>query len=367
MSEVKSNFRPNFVALDGIRGIAALYVVIYHSRGHLHIGGSEAILKKGDQGLDFFEKLYYGILQLTALGSEFVILFFVLSGFSIAYSLKGKQRLGLFYLKRFIRLYPPYIAALVYAAVVYSLIQFYYPLLNNGGVSVFDNTKDTILNLVYINSGRYIAQFWSLPHEVLFYVIAPFCFFNQKNYYAISIVCWIAGMIFKTEVPNNIIFNFVFHYNIFFALGICVFNNYSLFNRLFLFANKLKFYLFMACVFLLLVVINVIFKWNQVTFCITALSSIFLIVNFQKYNITNSFIRYLGSMSYSLYLTHFASIYLFYLILIKLYVLKFEGKIELWWVWIVAVLFCVLMNVPFYIFVEKISKKVLNRMRGTNN
>lgn len=367
MSEVKSSLRPNFVALDGIRGIAALYVVINHSRGHLHIGGSEAILKKGDLGLDFFEKFYYGILQLTALGSEFVILFFVLSGFSIAYSLKGKQSLGLFYLKRFIRLYPPYIVSLVYAAAVYSLIQFYYPLLNNGGVSVIDNTKDTFLNLIYINSGSYIAQFWSLPHEVLFYIIAPFCFLNQRNYYTISIICWIAGMILKIDIPNNIIFNFLFHYNIFFALGIFVFNNYTFFERLFAFADKLKFYLFIACVFILLMIINLFFKLNQLTFCIAALSSIFLIVNFQKYNITNSFIRYLGSMSYSLYLTHFASIYLFYLTLIKFDILKFNGKIELWWVWIVAVLFCVLMNIPFYIFVEKLSKNVLTRMRKENN
>ena len=78
----------DFKILDGLRGIAAVYVVFNHSRGNLFIGGVKYSEIKSRELWSFFEKTYFSALQLTSLGREFVILFFILSGFSIAFSLR---------------------------------------------------------------------------------------------------------------------------------------------------------------------------------------------------------------------------------------------------------------------------------------
>ena len=102
----------DFKILDGLRGIAALYVLFNHARGNLFIGGTKYERIKDITSWNFSEKLYFSALQLTSLGKEFVILFFVLSGFSIAYSLNKGHLKSQFYLRRIIRIYPPYVFAL---------------------------------------------------------------------------------------------------------------------------------------------------------------------------------------------------------------------------------------------------------------
>ena len=187
------NIKPNFKILDCLRGIAALYVVINHCRGNLFIGGSEMakIIPVADWSI--WTKIHYALLQFTSLGTEFVIVFFVLSGFSIAYSLRNQQKKGSFYLKRLIRLYPPYIAALCWAALVFYLISKFEPSLNGNVTSVIHSYKSILSNLAYIPDGSYIGQFWSLIHEVIFYILAPFVFLKRRYYYYISLIFYLFG------------------------------------------------------------------------------------------------------------------------------------------------------------------------------
>src|SRR5665647_1005420 len=96
----------DFKILDGLRGIAALYVVFNHARGNLFIGGIKYAQIKDISRWSIWEKLYFSALRLTSLGKEFVILFFILSGFSIAYSLSKSHSKIQFYLRRVIRIYP---------------------------------------------------------------------------------------------------------------------------------------------------------------------------------------------------------------------------------------------------------------------
>lgn len=84
--------KPNFKILDGLRGIAATYVLINHSRGNLLMGGAEYAKINPVNQWSIIDKLYFSALQLTSLGREFVILFFILSGFSIAFSLQKKPQ-----------------------------------------------------------------------------------------------------------------------------------------------------------------------------------------------------------------------------------------------------------------------------------
>jgi peptidoglycan/LPS O-acetylase OafA/YrhL len=87
-----------FSFIDGLRGIAALVVVLPHS-----------------QGLFFFPERNWAsraMLHVTEYGGRGVQLFFVISGFVIAYSLRNATRQTfnplVFILRRSIRLDPPY-------------------------------------------------------------------------------------------------------------------------------------------------------------------------------------------------------------------------------------------------------------------
>lgn len=361
----KSFFKPNFTVLDGIRGIAAFYVVLNHSRGHLLQGGSEFAAKKTVADWSLFEKIYYALLQFTTIGTEFVIVFFVLSGFSIAYSLRNSQKLGGFYLKRLIRLYPPYILALIWAFVVFVLIDKFSPLLNKEGFSVFDNLEVTIKNLLYLNRGNFIPQFWSLIHEVFFYLLIPFALLRIRFYYIISVCLYLIGFFVPTSTINsNILLLFLLQYNIYFVIGVYLYRNYQFVSKYFRIRNTRL--LIAALLVLFVATIGVKFKtggYGNLTFLLASIGSILMIVNFQEKKIINPIIKWLGEMSYTLYITHMASIYLFYLILVQLGLAQPTGKIETWWYWIASIPVTLLISHIYYIIVEKRTKLFLIKIR----
>src|ERR1700741_694449 len=101
-----------FDILDSIRGIASLYVAIAHCRGTLWIGGNEFLKMFPRDTWGAWDYFMFGSSMLTRLAVEFVIIFFVLSGFSIAHSLSASHSPLQFYKRRFIRIYPSYVVAL---------------------------------------------------------------------------------------------------------------------------------------------------------------------------------------------------------------------------------------------------------------
>lgn len=100
-----------FELVDGLRGLAALSVVMPHAVG-LFSYQQESVLTR----------LF---LFLADLGRSSVEVFFVVSGFAIAYSLRNSaaERFGLgrFLLRRAARLDPPYWAGMILCGLVYAL------------------------------------------------------------------------------------------------------------------------------------------------------------------------------------------------------------------------------------------------------
>lgn len=92
-----------FSFIDGLRGIAALLTVLPHSRGLFYFPESNAVCRRMN--------------ELAEYGGQGVQLFFVISGFVIAYSLRDATResfsLGRFILRRSVRLDPPYWVAML--------------------------------------------------------------------------------------------------------------------------------------------------------------------------------------------------------------------------------------------------------------
>lgn len=357
----------NFNVLDGLRGIAALYVVINHARGNMLIGGAELSQSTSIENWTLLTKLYYGFLQLTSLGSEFVILFFVLSGFSIAHSLSGKKELSKFYARRFVRLYWPYILALFWAYGIYTLIQSC-PIFQLEE-SVF-STKGAILkNSIYIPAGDLIPQFWSLTYEVLFYILAPLILLNQKSI-RFSAIIFISLFILRFFLPESAVIEtyilpkFIFNYGFYFIIGILVYRHYNS-SRIFnVFRSKKKLIFGTIILFPLMVVIK--FKlgdYNPVTPILSCILSIFLLLNFLEYNIQKSWLTALGRMSYTLYITHFASIFLTLFFLYSLDIISVQ-QTDLWYVWPIGVITSILFAIPLYLIGEKPTKVLLKKMRS---
>lgn len=151
-----------FTLIQACRGFAALWVVLFHaSEGH-HIESIRATAPTW---------LYSTVFDFGHLG---VAIFFALSGFVIAHSIRGAaitlRYFGRFALRRSIRLDPPYWAsiAFVIALAVLSSRVKHEPF---GGVS----TGQVVAHLTYTQELLRFPEintvFWTLTYEVQFYVI----------------------------------------------------------------------------------------------------------------------------------------------------------------------------------------------------
>lgn len=139
--------RPDHIAsLDGLRGLAAAMVVMAHV------------------GLVFPS---LAALDLPIMGSEAVGLFFALSGFLMAY-LYGAQPVTRsavldFLVSRFARIYPVYLAAVVVVMLLSMTPGLDY-------IQPIRGTLDFMRHVVLLGSS---GVFWSVPPEIQFYVFFP--------------------------------------------------------------------------------------------------------------------------------------------------------------------------------------------------
>jgi len=106
--ETPSALRGRNLALDGLRGVAALIVVLGHTLGGLPI--------------DIFAKARFagGPFGLVVNGDAAVHVFFVLSGLVLSASLVRNHETGVrglpgYFVRRVFRLHPPYVAAVLFA------------------------------------------------------------------------------------------------------------------------------------------------------------------------------------------------------------------------------------------------------------
>ncbi|PDS40711.1 acyltransferase [Rhizobium anhuiense] len=138
--------RPDYIpSLDGLRGVAALLVV------GAHIGFIFPITAP----------------HLVSMGDEAVGLFFALSGFLMAhlYGSRPVTRENVldFLVSRFARIYPVYLAAVVLVAMLSSVqnLDFVQPIA--GGA-------DFVRHVILLGSS---GVFWSIPPEIQFYLLFP--------------------------------------------------------------------------------------------------------------------------------------------------------------------------------------------------
>jgi peptidoglycan/LPS O-acetylase OafA/YrhL len=370
----------DFEILDSIRGIAALVVVIAHCRGTLWIGGGEFAKMFPRDTWSFGDYVVFGISMLTRLSVEFVIVFFILSGFSIAHSLSANKSIKDFYLRRLIRIYPPYVVALIWAGLVFLLTRYWHPNWYDGSLNTFAFIRTgpmnnyfepgvILKNLFYMPDERgFIAPFWSLTYEVIFYFLAPFLFRKVNLYIIVSISLFVCNQLFPGFISSlNIpkyFFNFFFVYNIYFSLGVALYSNFEKVKSYF---ENVKKKAVLAAIILALLstyAFNIYFAVGTVySFLSAAVLGIFLIIFFLKYQVQIPWLINIGKFSYTLYIVHYPSVYLY----LGIYHLIFRPEVPYilnYFVWIPAVFFCLGIAYVHYLFVESKTKNILTKLRA---
>jgi len=190
--------------LDGLRGLAAFYVMVLHARWLLWEGYSEGF-QKHSGSYSALAKMQMYCFSLFRYGHEAVLFFFVLSGFVIhlryarrmaEQGMAAKFDWAAFVWRRARRLYPPLLAAMGLALIldnigkangyaIYSQSTPYH-LINANVASQLDGV--TLLGNLAFVMNTYVPVFgcngplWSLKFEWWFYMIYPlFCLLSRRS------------------------------------------------------------------------------------------------------------------------------------------------------------------------------------------
>jgi peptidoglycan/LPS O-acetylase OafA/YrhL len=182
MTTVPSAKPGRIVGLDGIRGLAALYVVLYHIFLRAWPGGAAA------------DAPFWAIWLDN--GRTAVIVFITLSGFSLAI---GPARAGWrftsirdFARRRAWRILPPY-----WAALGFSLVMVWF-VLAQPGWAVPTAKSVVVYGLLVqdaVSTGSPNRAFWSIAIEAQLYILLPLLLLIVRGFSAIAMVALVAVIV----------------------------------------------------------------------------------------------------------------------------------------------------------------------------
>lgn len=286
MKSVSTVGKEKNLTIQALRGIAAISVLLFHYSINSYVPlAHNNTLKK--------------LFSFGYLGVE---CFFVISGFVIPLSLYKSnfevKKIPIFLVKRFIRIDLPY-----YAAILCLLLLIYTPILFlNRPLNDVDYSRYTLSSLGYhlftaVNFSDYKwydPAYWTLAIEFQFYFIMAFTYPVLVNVNKIrwQFLSFIALLLATYYLPiDNIHF---FKYNSLFVLGIIGFCYYeSLVER-----NTLIIAALITSIIGLIQLPIIAFSAGIVTLlCILTIK------------IKNKILLFLGSISYSIYITHIITAY----------------------------------------------------------
>jgi peptidoglycan/LPS O-acetylase OafA/YrhL len=163
-------------SLDGLRGVAALVVVVH--RALLVVPSLAAPYMSGYEDVEGIARwLLYSPLHLVWAGTEAVYVFFVLSGFVLARSVLSASSFDwlAYFPSRLTRLYLPVVGAVGFAVLTILIV----PRVGEESAWVMFHpstyTAQTLLDDITLIGGtsNVVAPLWSLQWEVLFSLLLP--------------------------------------------------------------------------------------------------------------------------------------------------------------------------------------------------
>ncbi|MBD0726673.1 hypothetical protein B6A10_15995 [Flavobacterium sp. L1I52] len=298
--------------LDSLRGLASISVVISHF-----------VLA---YRLDLvFKAVNYSPLHFFYDGFAAVTFFFVLSGYVLALSMKNRDQIGLipFYLKRIFRIMPAYIFVLFISLLLHLLFKVTHTIPDSSSwINLFWNQpldfKNFVGQIVFMKPedgfAELVFQNWSLLVEMQFSFLIPFLFliYKKSNFYFFFIFNLVLFFCFNAPI-------YIFH----FSLGVllAMSQDYILINfkRI---KDKYKIALIFFIIFLytyrytlpmyyyyVLREYSLILSNDNLIWMITGLGSFLVLLycftskRLQKL-LNLNFFKFIGRVSYAIYLTH---------------------------------------------------------------
>ena len=172
-------FSGRLIALDGLRGIAALVVVLHHVYQIARPFIEPTVHAWAPGSLWWF--ISATPIKLLSAGSESVLVFFVLSGVVVPLPLlaKGAKAWFGFFCARLVRLYVPVWASLVFAGVLIAFTPHPASSVTPGSWVERTNGTKASLGLLFSEGGLLRKSFssnsvlWSLTWEVIFSLALP--------------------------------------------------------------------------------------------------------------------------------------------------------------------------------------------------
>ena len=163
VSDNQQQKRVHLPFLDGIRALMAVIVVMEHIYQALKYSDNPPVLPKW----------MWNILGMFNVGQAPVVVFICLSGFVLPLPvLKGNFDIGSFAKKRFLRIYPPYIAGLAFSLLMALSSRWLYEGSHTTAVSAGSLLTHTLL---VHNFTKYITSLngthWTVAVEVQIYVL----------------------------------------------------------------------------------------------------------------------------------------------------------------------------------------------------
>jgi peptidoglycan/LPS O-acetylase OafA/YrhL len=204
-------------ALDGLRLVAALLVVMFH------YVGTEFTNIWGAKNHEIFPWLY-PVSTYGYLGVQF---FFIISGFVICMS-SWDRKLGDFFVSRTVRLYPVYWFAVLFSALVVTVMQ---PIASDiSAIKPPHSLSDVLSNLTMLQEAAGIPHvdsvYWTLWVELRFYLIFAIVVWRGLTYRRVVLFCalWAVASLVASSANISALNNIVMPvYSWYFIAGIAFF------------------------------------------------------------------------------------------------------------------------------------------------
>lgn len=358
-----------FETIDVLRGIASLSVVIYHSRVDLWVGWNQ--IQKNPTEFSNLEK-YIAFLSIPMpfMGTS-VMLFFILSGYCIHYA--NKQNIEfkylLWYKRRFFRIYIPYLAIITFCFFIENILSKYF-LRDISSPNLLLRT--ILMTQNYFKEGQLVSNpsLWSLPVEMEFYLLYPFIYtILLKNKWR-KILVIIAGLsissisiYFMTNSEINVL---SLNYLLIWYLGAYLASTngkLNLSNQMVILLTVISFIVGIVSILLKLPSLISDYIWAFFYFFFFSLlikDNLIL----KKLNIDIIYgLKWLGKISFSLYLIHFP----IFKLMGNLYLYYFNHKPYNLLVALLATILVIPLAYIFYILIEKPAHLYAKRFARKDN
>lgn len=314
--------RSHYPVLDGLRGVATIFVVLYH---------------------------YFGFIAFFHFGWIGIELFFVLSGFLISARLipylNQKYLLPKFYWNRFLRIVPLYFTFLLIFFLCWFFLtssdtQREYPFYHKHYWQFFLFVQNWVYIFDFSQTANHLQHLWSLAVEEQIYLVYPFLLivFYKKNKFlllsllAIFIIAIVRTVYYQINVDaldyQKIYWNTFFRFDSFLC-GVCIYLLYTNFKNKY---TNWVHYLGLFSISILIAGILITGKIDKDNPFFTTFGRTFLALSFSyimwlslskknnwlKKILTQKFLIFTGKISYGIYIFHWPFLLTGFAILNKL-------------------------------------------------